>query len=1503
MSVLYAFPFTTTYTRNSDKVFRSALKSVLLISFAVFSFISSNAQEANKKSPAGDKGIEYKVFPNVTGGFTYQVNNGDQVIFTEQLAPVSEVPNENKQAAEKLAKLALQIYKANPTYSSREIKSEMIYLQNKEVRGTSSERTENVEAVCTFSGTLESGDPTVTGRIFRDAIASTCASPKACPGTFGSASFFYDTHTVTNPTASTACVTVSALSTNGQQVHVTAYTNSFNPTNICTNYLADQGSSSIATPVNFSFNIPAGGTVVLVIYNPINGSLSTPYNITVDNCPTLPCQPIVITSQPQDVTACELTNATFTVGAGPAGISYNWQEDRGSGFVYLANGGIYSGVNSATLTLTGVTPAMSGWRYRAVITCSGGGLPQISDDATLTVLPAPTQPVIIPNTSQICPGGVQQLSLVGNSVAFSYSGASISIPNSGTATPYPATLSVSGLPVNATVTSVVIQGLTHTFPADIDVVLQSPTGVNVILFSDVGGGTDVSNLTFTLSDGAAAGLPATLVAGTFRPTNSGTPDNFPAPGPGSLTQANPTLSSFIGDPNGTWNLYVVDDVGGDLGTLTGFTINFGTPASGVWSPQTGLFLDAGLTTPYTGQSVSTVYASPAATTTYTAVTNNGSCNSGQASATVTVNAPPSITAQPSTNGNTCEGDNKTFSVTATGTNITYQWQVNSGSGFVNLTNTPPYSGVTTNTLTITGSPTSINGFSYRVVVSGTCPPAANSNAVTLTVNPNPIITVGPQNQCAPVTLTASGANTYTWSPAGGLSGTTGATVTANPSATTTYTVTGTVTATGCTNIANVTVIGTPLTPAVNPANATICLGGSQLLQVSPTVTLSNTGTITIPSSGNGSPYPSTINVSGLATSGVTVASVTLNNVNHTWSDDIDVVLQSPTGVNVILMSDVGGSNNLAPGRTYTFADTGPLMTTALNPTGTYRPTNLGATDNFPAPGPGSLTQAAPAISNFGSANFNGTWRLFVVDDVGGDQGSISGWSITFNTGAVPVVFSPTTGLFTNSGLTTPYTGNPVTQVYASPTTTTTYTVTGNNTSNGNASFSSKGPVIIPGVGTGVSTGGAATAYPATVSVNGIPATATVRSVTLNGLNHTWADDVDIVLQSPTGVNVILVSDAGGSGDYINHTYTLTDTASAALLDGTVAPSGTYRPTNFEAAADNFPAPGPGAITQPSPALASFTGNPNGVWRLFAVDDLGGDVGNLGSVTITFDVPVVTCTSPPTSVTITVHQPVVYTAHPQNRTVCAGDNTTFTYTATGTVQTIQWQVNTGSGFVNIANNATYSGATTNTLTVSGITQAMNNYRYRVVLTSAGCGPQPSNEATLTVNPKPVATLSATLTELRPGLTSTLSVTSTTPPVGYIWYLNGVAIQGATNATHIVDAFNLGTYTVRVVDANGCADTSNAITITALATSNLFIFPNPTSTGMFTVTYYTPNFNTPVTINLIDMKGRRIESRVAQTNAPYTRFDFSTSKLSTGVYVIEFRNGLGDRLAAGRVVVID
>jgi len=90
-------------------------------------------------------------------------------------------------------------------------------------------------------------------------------------------------------------------------------------------------------------------------------------------------------------------------------------------------------------------------------------------------------------------------------------------------------------------------------------------------------------------------------------------------------------------------------------------------------------------------------------------------------------------------------------------------------------------------------------------------------------------------------------------------------------------------------------------------------------------------------------------VTGLPTSGVTIKSVTLNGVSHTFPSDIDVVLQSPNGTYVVLMSDAGSGTDIVNVNNQ-FQDGAPAINKTVNQTGILRLTNVEATDVYPQPG-------------------------------------------------------------------------------------------------------------------------------------------------------------------------------------------------------------------------------------------------------------------------------------------------------------------------------------------------------------------------------------------------------------------------------------------------------------------------------------------------------------------------------------------------------------------------
>ncbi len=210
--------------------------------------------------------------------------------------------------------------------------------------------------------------------------------------------------------------------------------------------------------------------------------------------------------------------------------------------------------------------------------------------------------------------------------------ASITIPATGTgatggapATPYPSNIVVSGLSGTISKVTVGLNNLNHTFPSDVDMLLVGPGGQSFIILSDVIGGTDWVNINYTLDDDAAVVIPGTgaPASGTFKPTNYGTGDGFPAPAPAAPYQSPGTAgtatfaSVFNGtSANGTWSLYVVDDAATDVGTMTGgWTLNITTAMPVCNTQSCTLTCPANIVVPADPSQAGAVVNYPAATAT------------------------------------------------------------------------------------------------------------------------------------------------------------------------------------------------------------------------------------------------------------------------------------------------------------------------------------------------------------------------------------------------------------------------------------------------------------------------------------------------------------------------------------------------------------------------------------------------------------------------------------------------------------------------------------------------------------------------------------------------------------------------------------------------------------------------------------------------------------------------------------------------------------------------
>lgn len=1313
----------------------------------------------------------------------------------------------------------------------------------------------------------------------------------------------------------------------------------------------------VGTTASFSVTANAGGALSYqwqvstdngVTWAPIGGATAAVYSFTAvagDNGKQFRCIvssagcPVVATSNAAILTittlsqggtmsssstsACAGPNSTTLTLTGSIGNIIRWESsiDAGVTWVNIAN-------TTTTLTVTNLTQTT---QYRALVQ-SSGCLAAYSTTATVTFIAAGVGNLVITSDvpTTICAGDpalLTALSATPGTVTVSSGPINVPIPDgnlAGVSTP----LTVAGVPATAVGTSASVTfNITHTWDGDVALFLKAPNNQVLNLVNHRGGSAD--NFVNTVISSTAVTPIASGAApftGTFRADG-----DLSAPAPTGFANSATTfapLYATAGLLNGTWLFGATDNVGSDVGTITSWslTLNYNALSNNpgltyVWSPATGL--NATNTNP--------VAASPGATTTYTVVATNGSGCTGTASITLNVNQRPAVTTQP-VNTSVCSGSSATFTIAGTGTNITYQWQesTNGGVTWTSLNNGAPYSGVNTATLTINPTTAVMNNNRYRCVVSGICSPAANSNGAILTVKALPAVTVTPASGCGGVAgtnglaLTASGGDTYVWSPAAGLftntvttnqyTGTNLATVYAAPTAFTIYTVTGTNTASGCSNTASAVVNYTPPAPTVTPNPVAMCLGDAavKLKSSSSTTTVVNfaSGPISIAvpdNTPNG--VSSNLSVSGIpANATISRVRVTLN-MPHTYIGDMIFNLKAPNGNIFALDKYLGATGNA--GANFTNTVISSAGTTALSAgtapfTGTFR-ADASLAVPFAIVDP---TGFAANVTNWTSLYSvpNGTWTLAMADGGPADLGTLTSWSIeiTYVQGvpAQPAVWNPPTGLFDVAGV--PYVaGTAVDSVYTRPTpagvynytatvnslppapsfatmtntpTTFFFTLTFNVRNNNNYA------VTLTDISSMCNVTGATNvaAYYKTSAVNGLPGVITPA----NGWNQFGSATITSVgfpnvQPFMSGLNLVIPA---------NSTY--------GILVSAVLPNGTTGNLVFSNTGTNLIASGGGCDILTG-ANIGYAGPAVPGAPTFTPYHFIGSIGVVPSVT--------PCTSPARTVVVTVNQPISITSQPVNAAVCTDKVTSFTVGAAGTTPGYQWQVSTDNGntFSNISNGGVYAGVTTSTLTITAPPVSMNGYFYRAIVSGAApCVAVPSAQRLLTVNPLPTITISASLyRKLFPGLKTTLSSTVSPAASSYTWLRNGNAVANSNAASLVVDIDGLGDYSLRVTDVNGCSNTSNTVSITDSVSGKVFIYPNPNS-GQFQVRYYSLINNTglPRGINVYDARGKRVVTRTYSITAPYARMDIDLRNHGTGVYWIEVVDVNGNRLAMGRAEVL-
>lgn len=419
-------------------------------------------------------------------------------------------------------------------------------------------------------------------------------------------------------------------------------------------------------------------------------------------------------------------------------------------------------------------------------------------------------------------------------------------------------------------------------------------------------------------------------------------------------------------------------------------------------------------------------------------------------------------------------------------------------------------------------------------------------------------------------------------------------------------------------------------------------------------TFTNATSVAIPSVGPATPYPSTIGVSNVSGT-VLKAVVDLKGITHANPDDIDVLLVGPGGQKVLLMADAGGTADIT-GIDLTLDDAAAarLPDGTLISAGRFRPSNFSGSDTFPSPAP-----AAPYSANLGILEGivpNGSWSLFVVDDLASNSGRIEGgWSLTLTARAnsPPFVSELTnkTVIQDSSAITIPFTIGDVETAPANLVVLATANnpallpasnlILGGSGANRNLRITSAprqfGTAIVrvtvtdlqgsqaegifeytvtPLVTNQVNNpaaivipmNGPATPYPSSIVTSGLDGVLVDVSVVLRGLSHTAPTHLDMLLVGPGGQRVLIMSDAGGTADLVGVNLTLSDSATASLPNGGQIVNGTFRPTNF-GTGDTFPGPAP---AQPyATTLSSFKGpSPNGTWSLYIVDDQANESGVL-----------------------------------------------------------------------------------------------------------------------------------------------------------------------------------------------------------------------------------------------------------------------------------------------------
>ncbi len=1275
-----------------------------------------------------------------------------------------------------------------------------------------------------------------------------------------------------------------------------------------------------ATASSGATDITPGGTIT---YTPTNGysgsdaftvsvsdgtsTANMVVNVTVD-------APPAITGAPGNATICSGSNTSFSVTATGTGLGYQWRVSTDGGATYnnLNNTGIYSNVTASTLNLTAATAAADGNMYECVV--SGTCTPSVtSTPATLNInsLPAIT---LNPSNNTICSGGNTSFSVAATGTGVSYQwkastdgGATYNNLNntgiysnvtastlnltaattavngnlykcvvSGTCTPAatsaPATLTINSSPVITLNPSgnTICSGSNTSFS-----VTATGAGLTYQWMVSTDGGATYNNLSNTgiYSNVTSATLNLTaatmavdgymyecVVSGTCTPSVTSTPATLNINSLPAIT-LNPSGNTICSGGNTSFSV-----------TATGTGVSY------QWKVST----DGGAT--YNNLSNTGIYSNVTASTlnltaATTAVNGNlyecvvsGTCTPAATStpATLTINSSPAVTLNPSDN-TICSGGNASFSVTATGAGLTYQWMVSSDGGatYSNLSNTGIYSNATTATLNITAATTAENGYVYECAINGTCVPGTTSTGATLTVNPLPNVSTVPDqavcNTFASTAVTFSGSivsgTTYSWTNNTTSIGLAASGATGIPSFTAVNT--GTIpvvalitvipTANGCPGPSTSFKIFANPTPAVTsiPASQSVCNNSS-------------TSSITFTSSTPGATFAWSTNTPsiGLAASGVdSVPSfIAINTTNASISASVVVSAIANTCISApqiatIVVNPIPALSSITATQTVC----NNTATAAIDITSTVTGSTYTWGNNTPSIGLGATGSVTDSISPFTAIN-TGTSQITATITVtpvfNGCIGTSQTTGIIINPTPV-VTITPAVQSVCNSA-------NSSSIAFTSSVTGTSYTWANNNTSTG---LSASGAGLVPSfaaVNNGLTpitanitvtpTASTCVGIPqmATITVeptptvslslasqtlcDGTATTAITETGTVSGTNYTWTNDNTSINLAATGTNAISSFIATNTTTALV-TANITVTPVANSCAG--APQTTTILVNPTPVAVPTPASQQVCNTAATSAIA-FTSAVGGATYTWTSDitttgiAASGTDNNIASFTATNNTtaPVTstitvtptanTCVGLPQTATITVNPTPTVSLNLASQTVCDGTATT-TITETGTVSntTYRWANNTPS--INLAASGTN---TINSFTATNATSAPVTATITVTPRAHSCSGAPQS-TTILVNPTPGFT-SSLVSQVVCNNAGTTSITFTSAVAGttYTWLNNNISTSlvaaGAGNVPAFTAVNNSLVPVTSIISVTPSANTC----VGAIQTDTITVNPTPT-----------------------------------------------------------------------------